>query len=71
MLDTVGPELQVCNTSGSPIELNADNHVIITPDISKVPSAEVLPINYTDLAKVSMVTFILEHAAVMAYLCLW
>ncbi|XP_073099533.1 pyruvate kinase 1, cytosolic isoform X1 [Elaeis guineensis] len=51
MLDTVGPELQVCNTSGNPIELNADNHVIITPDLSKVPSAEVLPINYTDLAK--------------------
>ncbi|XP_008786531.2 pyruvate kinase 1, cytosolic-like [Phoenix dactylifera] len=51
MLDTVGPELQVCNTSGNPIELNADNHVIITPNLSKVPSAEILPINYTDLAK--------------------
>ncbi|CAL9135311.1 unnamed protein product [Musa textilis] len=51
MLDTVGPELQVRNTPGEPIELKAGNHVIITPDLSRVPSAEILPINFTDLAK--------------------
>ncbi|THU46686.1 hypothetical protein C4D60_Mb09t07520 [Musa balbisiana] len=51
MLDTVGPELQVHNTPGEPIELKAGNHVIITPDLSRVPSAEILPINFTDLAK--------------------
>ncbi|XP_072981544.1 pyruvate kinase 1, cytosolic-like isoform X1 [Typha angustifolia] len=51
MLDTVGPELQVHNTTNDSIELKAGNHVTITPDISKVASAEILPINYTDLAK--------------------
>lgn len=52
MLDTVGPELQVCNTSGEPIELKSGNNVTLTPDGSRVPSAEVLPINISDLAKV-------------------
>ncbi|KAG6486079.1 pyruvate kinase 1, cytosolic-like [Zingiber officinale] len=51
MLDTVGPELQVCNTSGEPIELKSGNNVTLTPDGSRVPSAEVLPINISDLAK--------------------
>ncbi|XP_077213729.1 pyruvate kinase 2, cytosolic-like [Tasmannia lanceolata] len=51
MLDTVGPELQVCNTSGDPIELKADAQVTLTPDLSQEPSAEVLPINYAELAE--------------------
>jgi len=50
----MGPELQVSNTTGNPIELKAGDRVSITPspNLSKVPSAEVLPINYSDLAKV-------------------
>ncbi|PKA66767.1 Pyruvate kinase, cytosolic isozyme [Apostasia shenzhenica] len=51
MLDTVGPELQVRNTTGNPIELKVDAHVSLTPDLSKVPSAKILPINFADLAK--------------------
>ncbi|XXG39337.1 hypothetical protein AAC387_Pa01g0324 [Persea americana] len=51
MLDTVGPELQVFNKTGNPIELEADDLVTITPDISREPSADVLPINYSGLAK--------------------
>ncbi|CAA6660329.1 unnamed protein product [Spirodela intermedia] len=51
MLDTVGPELQVFNTNGSPIELKNDDRVTITPDISKVPSSGILPVNYAELAK--------------------
>lgn len=54
MLDTVGPELQVFNKTGNPIELNADDLVTITPDISKEPSADVLPINYSGLAEVCL-----------------
>ncbi|XP_020111979.1 pyruvate kinase 2, cytosolic-like [Ananas comosus] len=51
MLDTVGPEIQVQNTTGNSIELKAGNHVTITPDLSKIPSAEILPINFAHLAK--------------------
>ncbi|KAM0940593.1 putative pyruvate kinase [Dioscorea sansibarensis] len=51
MLDTMGPELQVFNKNGNPIELRVDANVVITPDLSKVPSAEVLPVNYSGLAK--------------------
>ncbi|KAK3119952.1 hypothetical protein QOZ80_9AG0678490 [Eleusine coracana subsp. coracana] len=51
MLDTMGPEIQVHNSSGGPIELKAGNHVIITPDLSKAPSAEILPIKFSGLAK--------------------
>ncbi|KAK9154688.1 hypothetical protein Sjap_002168 [Stephania japonica] len=51
MLDTKGPELQVHNKSGHPIELKVDDHVIITPDISKEPSASVLPVNYAGLSE--------------------
>ncbi|KAJ4978222.1 hypothetical protein NE237_009002 [Protea cynaroides] len=51
MLDTVGPELQICNKSGSPIELKVDGHVIITPDVSREPSAEILPVSYAGLAQ--------------------
>ncbi|CAN6371525.1 unnamed protein product [Urochloa humidicola] len=51
MLDTLGPEIQVHNSTGEPIELKAENHVIITPDISKAPSSEILPIKFAGLAK--------------------
>ncbi|XP_058089723.1 pyruvate kinase 1, cytosolic-like isoform X2 [Magnolia sinica] len=51
MLDTVGPELQVCNRTGNPIELKADDHLTLTPDLSKEASAEVLPVNYAELAE--------------------
>ncbi|KAK1288071.1 hypothetical protein QJS10_CPB19g00046 [Acorus calamus] len=51
MLDTVGPELQICNKSGNSIELKADEHVTITSDLSKDSSSEVLPVNYADLSK--------------------
>uniref|UniRef100_A0A1D1YGS9 Pyruvate kinase n=1 Tax=Anthurium amnicola TaxID=1678845 RepID=A0A1D1YGS9_9ARAE len=51
MLDTVGPELQVCNTNGAPIELKVDDHVTITSDLSKAPSAGFLPVNYSGLAE--------------------
>jgi pyruvate kinase len=53
MLDTLGPEIQVHNSTGAPIELKAGNHVTITPDVSKAPSAEILPTKFADLAKVS------------------
>lgn len=51
MLDTVGPEILISNETGKSIELKADNLVTITPDITKEPSAQVLPINYAGLAK--------------------
>lgn len=54
MLDTVGPELQICNRNGNPIELEANNHVTITTDVTKEPSAEVLPVNYSGLAEVCL-----------------
>ncbi|CAA7400374.1 unnamed protein product [Spirodela intermedia] len=50
MMDTMGPELQVYNKSGNPIELKADDYVTITPDTSKVPSQGILPVNYAELA---------------------
>ncbi|XP_031378085.1 pyruvate kinase 2, cytosolic-like isoform X2 [Punica granatum] len=52
MLDTVGPELQVCNTTGNPIDLKADTHVTITSNISKEASAEVLPVDYAEFPKI-------------------
>lgn len=52
-MDTMGPELQVYNKSGNPIELKADDFVTITPDTSKVPSQGILPVNYAELANVS------------------
>ncbi|XP_021744522.1 pyruvate kinase 1, cytosolic-like [Chenopodium quinoa] len=51
MLDTVGPEILVSNKTGNPVELKADNFVTITPDTTKEPSSEVLPINYVGFAK--------------------
>lgn len=52
MLDTVGPELPVCNQTGKPIELKADDHLTITSDVSKEPSAEFLPVDYCGLSEV-------------------
>ncbi|KAF9591634.1 hypothetical protein IFM89_005215 [Coptis chinensis] len=52
MLDTKGPELQVLNKTGHPIELKVDDHVTITSDVSKEPSPEILPVNYTGLSEV-------------------
>jgi hypothetical protein len=53
MMDTLGPEIQVHNSSGEPIELKSGNNVIITPDLSKPPSADILLIKFDGLAKVS------------------
>ncbi|CAH9090274.1 unnamed protein product [Cuscuta europaea] len=51
MLDTVGPELQVVNKSEKTISLKEDATVIMTPDKGEEASSEVLPINFTGLAK--------------------
>ncbi|KAJ8759966.1 hypothetical protein K2173_010822 [Erythroxylum novogranatense] len=51
MMDTVGPELQISNPTGNPIELKADDHVIITSNVTKQPSAQVLPVNYSGLVE--------------------
>ncbi|KAF7848094.1 hypothetical protein BT93_L2304 [Corymbia citriodora subsp. variegata] len=51
MLDTTGPELQVCNKTGNPIEFKADSHVTVTSDLSKELCADVLPVDYAELAK--------------------
>ncbi|VAH93273.1 unnamed protein product [Triticum turgidum subsp. durum] len=59
MLDTVGPEIQVHNSTGGAIELIGGNHVTITPDLSKAPSADILPIKFGDLAKVARFLFAL------------
>lgn len=50
MLDTGGPEVRVCNRTGRRIELKADNHITFTPDVTKEPTSEVLPVNYQGLA---------------------
>lgn len=52
MLDTIGPEVQVLNQSGNPIELEVDNHVTITTDLYREPSSMILRVNYTGLAMV-------------------
>ncbi|KAF2308203.1 hypothetical protein GH714_036763 [Hevea brasiliensis] len=48
MLDTVGPEIPICNQNGKPIELKADDHITITSDVSREPSAEFLPVVILD-----------------------
>jgi pyruvate kinase len=53
MFDTLGPELQIVNKGERPIALEAGGFVILTPDLSKEPSASVLPINWPQLADVS------------------
>lgn len=55
MLDTVGPELQVVNKTDNPISLQADSLVILTPDQEKEATSNLLPINFTGLAKVGFV----------------
>ncbi|XP_058007529.1 pyruvate kinase 1, cytosolic isoform X5 [Hevea brasiliensis] len=52
MLDTVGPELQVVNTTEHPISLQADTSVVLTPDQGKEATSNLLPINFTGLSKV-------------------
>ncbi|XP_021669947.2 pyruvate kinase 1, cytosolic isoform X1 [Hevea brasiliensis] len=51
MLDTVGPELQVVNTTEHPISLQADTSVVLTPDQGKEATSNLLPINFTGLSK--------------------
>ncbi|KAF5191416.1 Pyruvate kinase 1, cytosolic [Thalictrum thalictroides] len=51
MLDTQGPELQVHNKTGHPIQLKVDDHVTITPDISIEPSSDILPVYYNGLSE--------------------
>ncbi|CAM6102215.1 unnamed protein product [Calypogeia fissa] len=50
MFDTVGPELQIINKGERTIVLEADGFVTLTPDLSKGPSSEFLPINWPQLA---------------------
>lgn len=58
MLDTLGPELLISNRTGNPVELKADSHVTISPDVTKEPTAELLPVNYAGLAEVCSARFI-------------
>ncbi|KAM1018644.1 hypothetical protein ACFX13_040872 [Malus domestica] len=51
MLDTVGPELQVVNRSEHPISLQEDTLVVLTPDQDKEATSNLLPINFSGLAK--------------------
>uniref|UniRef100_A0A0E0MCF8 Pyruvate kinase n=1 Tax=Oryza punctata TaxID=4537 RepID=A0A0E0MCF8_ORYPU len=51
MLDTVGPELQVVNKSEASISLEANGTVVLTPDQGQEASSELLPINFSGLAK--------------------
>ncbi|GMP84713.1 hypothetical protein CsSME_00038134 [Camellia sinensis var. sinensis] len=51
MLDTVGPELQVVNTIEKTISLEEDGKVVLTPHNGQEASPEVLPINFSGLAK--------------------
>ncbi|THU49857.1 hypothetical protein C4D60_Mb06t13980 [Musa balbisiana] len=58
MLDTVGPELQVINKSEKAISLEADAHVILTPDQEQEASSQLLPINFSGLSKASNFFFL-------------
>ncbi|XP_019192281.1 PREDICTED: pyruvate kinase 1, cytosolic-like isoform X3 [Ipomoea nil] len=51
MLDTGGPELQVINKSNHPISLEADTLLVLTPDVEKEATPNLLPINFNGLAK--------------------
>ena len=53
MLDTVGPELQVVNKSETPISLEENGTVVLTPHQGQEASSTLLPINFAGLAKVS------------------
>jgi hypothetical protein len=54
MLDTVGPELQVVNKSETPISLEENGTVVLTPHQGQEASSSLLPINFSGLAKVNM-----------------
>ncbi|KAL6125567.1 hypothetical protein ACLB2K_073623 [Fragaria x ananassa] len=51
MLDTVGPELLVVNKTQCPIPLQAETLVVLTPDQDKDATSNLLPINFSGLAK--------------------
>ncbi|CAA6667565.1 unnamed protein product [Spirodela intermedia] len=51
MLDTVGPELQVVNKNEHAISLEENGHVVLTPHQDVEASSELLPINFSGLAK--------------------
>ncbi|VFQ80269.1 unnamed protein product [Cuscuta campestris] len=51
MLDTIGPEMQVINKSNHPISLQADSLLVLTPDVEKEATSNLLPINFSCLAK--------------------
>ncbi|XP_062091899.1 pyruvate kinase 1, cytosolic-like [Humulus lupulus] len=51
LLDTVGPELQVVNKAEHPISLEADTLIVLTPDQEKEATSNLLPINFSGLAK--------------------
>ncbi|TVU26950.1 hypothetical protein EJB05_29527 [Eragrostis curvula] len=51
MLDTVGPELQVVNKSETPISLEENGTVVLTPHEGQEASNSLLPINFSGLAK--------------------
>ncbi|CAK7325332.1 unnamed protein product [Dovyalis caffra] len=50
MLDTVGPELQVITRTESPISLQEDSFVVLTPNLDKEATSSLLPINFTGLS---------------------
>jgi pyruvate kinase len=52
MLDTVGPELQVVNSAETPISLEENGTVVLTPHQGQEASNSLLPINFSGLAKV-------------------
>lgn len=54
MFDTVGPELQIINKGEAPINLVVDEFVVLTPDATQQASSTTLPVNYPELASVSM-----------------
>lgn len=52
MLDTVGPELYIQNSSLEPIELKEGAFISLTSDRSKPASASILPVNFDGLVSV-------------------
>jgi hypothetical protein len=53
MLDTFGPELQVVNASETPISLEENGTVVLTPHQGQEATNSLLPINFAGLAKVT------------------
>ncbi|CAL5407359.1 unnamed protein product [Camellia sinensis] len=51
MLDIVGPELHVIINAEKTISLQEDGIVVLTPDQGQEASSDVLPINFSGLAK--------------------